>query len=495
MKLAVLLLGAILSSSLTVSARSDDVSRPNVLMIIVDDLNDWVGCLGGHPDAKTPNIDRLARHGLLFTNAHCAAPVCNPSRVAAFTGRYPSSTGIYDNAPVWHQRMPDITSIPQHFKANGYYTAGGGKVYHHMPGFNRPGDWHEYFNQVFNGHYQARLARGEDVKNFTWPAGYPLNGLPEVKALARPPRNAKEFDWGPLDQPDNEMGDGQMVLWAENFLADPPDKPFFLAAGIYRPHLPWYAPREYFHMYPPDEITPPPIKDDDLDDVPEAGLVIAEQRRGDLELVRRSGQYQRILQAYLASVTFCDVMVGRLLKALDASPAAENTVIVLWSDNGWHFGEKEHLHKMTLWARSTRLPLIFVAPGVTKEGSRSSRPVSLVDLFPTLNELCDLPQPNALEGKSLVPLLNDLNRTWDEPALVTYLPGNHALCDERWRYIRYADGSEELYDHDGDPHEWTNLADRPELAAVKARLAQWLPKTDAPSLRGKAKKSKSQSVK
>ena len=251
-------LAAILLASPVARVRGEDAPRPNVLMIIADDLNDWVGCLGGHPDAKTPNIDRLARRGLLFTNAHCAAPVCNPSRVAAMTGRRPSSTGIYDNAPVWHEMMPGIASIPQHFKANGYYTAGGGKVYHHMPGFNRRSDWDEYFDQVFNGHYQARLARGENVKNFAWPDGFPLNGLPEVKSLARPPRNAKEFDWGPLDKPDNEMGDGQMVQWAEKFLADPPREPFFLAAGVYRPHLPWYAPREYFDMYPPDSITPPP---------------------------------------------------------------------------------------------------------------------------------------------------------------------------------------------------------------------------------------------
>jgi arylsulfatase A-like enzyme len=477
-------------SWLAVLARSNDAARPNVLMIIADDLNDWVGCLGGHPDVKTPNIDRLGRRGLLLTNAHCAAPVCNPSRVATMTGRRPSSTGVYDNAPVWHEMMPGIASIPQHFKANGYYTAGGGKVYHHPPGFNRRSDWNEYFDQVFNGHYQARLARGENVKNFAWPDGYPLNGIPEVKALARPPRNAKEFDWGPLDKPDDEMGDGRMVQWAERFLANPPQQPFFLAAGIYRPHLPWYAPCEYFDMYFPEEITPPPIKQDDLDDIPEAGLVIAAQRRGDLELVRRVGQYQRILQAYLASVTFCDAMVGRLLDALDASPAAKNTIIVFWSDNGWHFGEKDHLHKMTLWARSTRLPLIFVAPGVTKKGSRTSRPVSFVDLFPTLTDLCDLTQPAKLEGQSLVPLLKDPNRTWERPALVTYLPGNHALCNERWRYIRYADGGEELYDHESDPHEWTNLADQPELAAFKARLARWLPKSDAPSLRDKAKKLK-----
>lgn len=480
---------------LPASLLSAERPKPNVLMIIADDLNDWVGCLAGHPDVKTPNIDRLAQRGLLFTNAHCAAPVCNPSRVAVFTGRRPSSTGIYNNAPIWHEALPGIASMPQHFKTHGYYTAGGGKVYHHMPGFNRRSDWNEYFDQVFDGHYQSMLARGEDVSNFAWPDGFPLNGLPEVKALARPPRNPREFDWGPFDKPDSEMGDGQMIQWAEKFLATPPKQPFFLAAGIYRPHLPWYTPRKYFEMYPPDGITPPPIKEDDLDDVPETGRWIAEQRRGDLELVRRSGQYQRILQAYLASITFCDVMVGRLLDALDAGPAANNTIIVFWSDNGWHFGEKQHLHKMTLWARATRLPLIVVAPGVTHDDSRTSRPVSFVDLFPTLNELCGLPQLDELEGTSLVPLLKDPNRSWNRPALITYLQGNHAVCNERWRYIRYADGGEELYDHDSDPNEWTNLADRPEFAEVKAELAKWLPKTDAPTLKRKAKGSKGKGTK
>jgi arylsulfatase A-like enzyme len=220
----------------------------------------------------------------------------------------------------------------------------------------------------------------------------------------------------------------------------PPEQPFFLAAGIYRPHLPWYAPSQYFDMYPPDDITPPLIKKGDLDDVPAAGRAIAEQRRGDLELVRRAGQYQRILQAYLASVTSCDVKVGRLLDALDASPAAKNTIIVLWSDNGWHFGEKEHLHKMTLWARATRLPLVIAAPGVTKENTRTSRPASFIDLFPTLNELCGLPQLEELEGTSLVPLLEDPNRVWERPALVTYLQGNHAVCSDDRQYSFHVDG-------------------------------------------------------
>ena len=228
--------------------------KPNVLMIVLDDMNDWVGCLSGHPDAKTPNIDRLAACGTLFANAHCAAPICNPSRVATLTGRRPGSTGIYDNSVRWHEAIPNITSIPQHFKANGYHVVGGGKVYHHMPGFNRRSDWHTYFDQIFDGHYQNHLSQGLDVSNFRFPDGFPLNGLPSVKALSKPPKNPREFDWGPLDKMDSETGDGQMVQWAVDFLNQTSGKPFFLAAGIYRPHLPFYAPRKYFALYPPESI-------------------------------------------------------------------------------------------------------------------------------------------------------------------------------------------------------------------------------------------------
>ena len=477
----------ILLLSLISPTRSECVSRPNVLMIIADDMNDWVGCLGGHPDVKTPNVDRLAQRGMLFTNAHVAAPVCNPSRVALLTGRRPSTTGVYDNSVVWHRVFPGIATIPQHFKANGYHVVGGGKVNHHMPGFNRRSDWHEYFYQVFDGDYHDRLARGLDVSDYRWPDGFPLNRLEAVKSFANPPNNAKEFDWGALDKPDAEMGDGQMVEWAVKFLAQPPKQPFFLAAGIYRPHLPFYAPRKYFEMYPQDQITLPAVKADDCEDLPAAGKAMAADRRGDYELVMNEGRYREFLQAYLANISFGDALVGRLLDALDASPAAENTIVVLWSDHGWHLGEKQHLHKFTLWERSTRVPFIIAAPGVSRENSRSARPVELIDLFPTLNELCSLPPVEKLDGMSLVPLLKEPTIAFDKPALTTHGQGNHALRSERWRYIRYADGGEELYDHDNDPNEWTNLADKPDFASVKTELASSLPQTDAPSRR-KSKK-------
>ncbi|MDB4614223.1 sulfatase [bacterium] len=462
--------------------------RPNVLMIVVDDMNDWVGCLGGHPDVKTPNIDRLAARGMLFANAHCAAPVCNASRVATLTGRRPGSTGIYDNSVRWHEAIPNITSIPQHFKTNGYHVVGGGKVYHHMPGFNRMDDWHSYRDQQFDGHYQDLLHRGLEVKSFQFPDGFPLNKLPNVKALRKPPKNPREFDWGPLDKADDETGDGRMIAWAETVLRNAPAEPFFLAAGIYRPHLPFYAPKKYFDLYQRESIRLPDLNPNDLDDLPTTGLKFASQRREDYELVMKTGKYRELVHAYLASISFADAMVGRLLDALDDSAHADNTIIVLWSDHGWHLGEKQHLHKFTLWERTTHIPFVVVAPGVTSPGAICQQPVDMLDLFPTLNDLCSLPDVDRLDGQSIVPLLKDPTQTWKRPAITSHGQDNHSVRSKRWRYIRYADGGEELYDHSNDPNEWTNLATRPEHADIRAEHAKWLPAADAkPKKRSKKK--------
>ncbi len=456
--------------------------RPNVLMIVLDDLNDWVGCLKGHPQAKTPNIDRLAQRGLLFANAHVPAPVCNPSRTSVLIGKRPGTTGIYANNVIWHEAFPGVTSLPSHFKANGYRVMGGGKVYHHTPGFNRRSDWDEYFDQVFDGHYQSAMARGLDVKNFQWPRGFPLNGIGAVRRLEKPPRNANEFDWGPMDASDFEMGDGQMVAWANRILATPSNEPFLLTAGIFRPHLPFYAPRRFFEWYPLDQLVPPSIQEDDCNDLPTAGQAMAADRRGDYELVKREGQYASMLQAYLAGISYADALIGQLLESLDAGPHADNTIVVLWSDHGWHLGEKQRLHKFTLWERSTHVPWIVSVPGLTRSGSRCQKPVGLIDLFPTMIELCHLSSVEGLEGQSLVPLICDPTIPWDRPALTTHGQGNHALRSERWRYIRYADGGEELYDHHEDPNEWRNLAQSVANASVKAELSRWLPPKDVPPL-------------
>lgn len=462
--------------------------RPNVLMISVDDMNDWVGCLEGCPGKiHTPNIDRLAQRGMLFTNAHCDAPVCNPSRTSILTGRRPTTTGIYNNGQWWRPHLPDVVTIPQHFRAAGYQAFGGGKVFHHTAGFNPPDQWDDYFLQVFDGPQPyPTWPLPPKSQRFTWPQDFPLNGIENVRLGLKPPESYQEFDWGPFDQPDLEMGDGQMVQWAVQLLTEPHEQPFFIAAGVFRPHQPWYVPRKYFDMYPLDEVVLPLAPADDLDDIPEPGRKIAAYRGADWTLLADLGKREEAVQAYMASITFADAMVGRIVDALDRSPFADNTIIVLWSDHGWHLGEKQHMHKFTLWEECTRVPLIIVAPGVTQPGQRCAEPVNLVDIYPTLVELCSQASRPGLDGISLVPQLRDPQSQRPRPAMTTYRRNQTALRSRRWRLIQYEDGSQELYDHDNDPNEWTNLAGQPQYAEVIAQLQTYLPREPAPDAPMKA---------
>ncbi len=422
---------------------------------------------------------------MLFDNAHCAAPLCNPSRTATLTGLAPTTTGVYNNGQWWQPALPDVVTLPMCFAQAGYRVVGGGKLFHHTPGFNPPRQWNEYFAQVFDDPWhRPRPGDALPVQGLAWPDGFPLCGLPNVRTGQRPPANPREFDWGPLDHEDLEMGDGQMVRWAIEWLSSEPDRPLFLAAGIFRPHLPWYAPRKYFEMYPLDSIQLPDVPENDLDDIPQAGRAMAHARGDEWKYLKDQGRWRDAVQAYLASITFADALVGQLLSALDNSPLADNTIVILWSDHGWHLGEKHHWHKSTLWEEATRVPLICVAPGVTTGGSRSRQPVSLLDIYPTLVQLCQLPAPTRLDGESLVPLLQDPRESRSQPLVTTHGPGNHAVRDARYRYIRYADGSEELYDHRSDPQEWTNLAGSQQHTAVKQKLAQWVP-VSAPAVPGK----------
>lgn len=431
-------------------AGAAEQGRPNVLFVPVDDLNDWVGCLGGHPQAKTPHVDQLAGRGVLFTRAYCASPLCNPSRTAILTGKRPSSSGVYGNDQPWREALPDVVTLPQHFMAQGYHVMGGGKVFHGR--FEEPASWHEYFERPPDP--------APSQRNFT--------GI----------TSAPHFDWAPLDAADEEMGDVKLVDWARSRLDRQWDAPFFLAVGFVRPHLPWYVPRKYFDMYPPETTTLPEVKPDDLDDVPVPGKTLA-RPEGDHAVITATGNWRNAVAAYLAAVSFLDACVGRLMSALAESPHADNTIVVLWGDHGWHLGEKLHWRKGTLWEESARVPLIIVAPRMTPVGRRCERPVSLLDLYPTLVEACGLEPRAGLEGRSLVPLLKDPQTPWDCPALTTFGLNNHTVRSERWRYIRYRDGAEELYDHENDPMEWTNVAGRPEYAETKQSLARWLPEVNA----------------
>jgi len=436
-------------------------SRPNVLFIAVDDLNDWVGHLGGHPQAKTPNIDRLAQRGVSFTRAYCSAPLCNPSRISLLTGIQPSKSGVYGNGEQLRDKLPDAVTLMAHLRANGYTAKGGGKIFH---GVGKKGDadaW-DYFHQPDRG---------------TQPEGKRDAGLP--KSAWAP--------WGPLDMDDTEMYDVKVVDWAIAELDQAPANPFFLACGFTKPHLPWFVPQKYFDRFPLEGIILPETLDDDRADLPEWGLRFAREvhdvsdgrnyaaQGGDHAMVLKHGQWPRAVQSYLATISFVDDQVGRLLDALEQSEHAENTIIVLWGDHGWHLGEKQHWRKHALWETTTRTTLVVVTPEGLGRGQQTDRLVSLIDLYPTLTELCGVPERMGLDGQSLVPLLQDPQREWTRPVLTTYGYQNHAVRTERWRYIRYADGGEELYDHHNDPNEWHNLASQLQHAAVIAELQRSLP--------------------
>ena len=452
--------------------------KPNVLFLCVDDMKDWVNCLGGYEgQVRTPNIDRLARRGVLFTNAHCVSPKCAPSRAAILTGLRPSTTGLYDNGHWWLPNLPEVVTIPRHFRNHGYRVAGAGKIFHHTAGNHPPNQWDEFRRLTFQ---EDPWFRGAKL-NYPWskhspfPKGFPFG---RVKGLGH------ENDWGALPIADKDYDDEKTTEFAVEFLSNADsDTPFFLACGLFRPHLPWYVPQKYFDQYPIDEIVLPKVLDSDLDDLPAEGLRLAKDRRSDWKTIQKADRWKHAVQAYLASITCADDRIGRVLDALDRSPHVENTIIVFWSDHGWHLGEKQHWHKSTLWEESTRVPFIVSAPGI--RSGKCARPVSLLGIYPTLIELTGMPSGKSLDGVSLLPLLKNPQAAWNRPAVTEFRRGNAAVRSDRYRFIRYHDGGEELYDHSSDPQEWKNLAAEPKLVAVRKQLARWLPNDWAPSAKTK----------
>ena len=442
------------------AAGAASARRPNVLFIAIDDLNDWVGCLGGHPQAQTPNLDRLAARGTLFSNAHCQAPLCNPSRASLLTGLRPTTTGIYGLVPGIRDvaRTRDCVTLPQHFARHGYFTAAFGKVFH-------------------DGSIPERLHTNE------FQVWGPAPGMPLPREkLVHPPATMRLVDWGVYPEDDREQADWKIADAAVARMRSlPADQPFFLAVGFRLPHVPCFASQKWFDLLPPeDQIILPPVKDHDRDDVPEFSWYLhwklPEPR---LSWLKQSGQWRPLVRAYLASTTFMDSQIGRVLDALEVTGRRDNTLIVLWSDNAWHLGEKAITGKNSLWERSTRVPLIFAGPGAG-QGTRCSQPAELLDIYPTLVDLCGLPPAKGLEGHSLAPQLKRANTPRRWPAITSHNQGNDTVRTEHWRYIRYADGSNELYDHRTDPNEWTNLVADAQFAAVKQDLARWVPKSPAP---------------
>lgn len=446
---------------------------PNILFIILDELNDWCGPLGGHPQARTPNLDRLAKLGMTFTNAYCAYALSNPSRTAMFSGVHPWNNGVWRDEQDWRHsvQLTGLPMMPEYFLARGWFTAASGKIFH-----------------ASDGGPDGRLTgwrggrRGFELDH-AWNERLPGPGVQIPGLAVRPGRNLNglgiwHWDWGVIDKDDDEMDDARVASWAGEFLQRRFDRPFFLAVGFRQTSAPWYAPKKYFDLFPLDQIKLPEVKADDLKDVPEAaGLFFKEENAH--QQILKGNLWKQAVQARLASIAFADVMVGRVLDALERSPHGEKTVVVLASDRGSHLGQKQRWHDGGLWEEATRVPLIIIAPGMTQPGSTSAQPVSLVDLYPTLAELCGLARPKHLDGRSLVPLLRDPAANRGRP-VVTATAGedkvSYAVRNDRWRYIRHRDRSEELYDHDNDPHEWTNLAGNHEHKETKLTLAVALPK-------------------
>lgn len=446
MRSIALLSGVLLLLAMTAGARA--AQRPNVLLIAVDDLNNNLGCYG-HAIVKSPNLDRLAARGVRFTRSYCAAPVCNPSRAALMSGLRPFSSGVYENDDDWRTVISPQLTLVTAFRHAGYYTAGAGKIYHE--GWPRRAEWDDYLEKP-----------GNDPK----PEG--RDGVGGIK-------------FAPLDCRDEDLREWKIVKYGIDQLQKKHDKPLLLTIGLHKPHMPWNVPRKYYDMHPLDKIELPGVQDDDLADIPPSGVRMAKPD-GDHRAILESGRWKDAVQGYLAAVSYADAMIGRLIDALDASAYRDNTIIVLWGDHGWHLGEKQHWRKFALWEEATRAPLIWVVPGLTKSNTVCDRTVDFMTIYPTLTDLAGIATPKHVEGRSIRTLLADPRAAWTEPALTTYGFKNHAVRTEGWRYIRYANGDEELYDESQDPYEWTNLAADPKLASRKAELAGLVTTKDTPDV-------------
>jgi arylsulfatase A-like enzyme len=475
---AILLLATSAPAGSIAAPAAQEPRRYNILMIAVDDLNDWVGVYGGHPQAKTPQIDRLAQNSMVFRNASCPGPVCGPSRSALLSGFRPGTTGAYGNDTNFRDSkiVQTHATLPEYFTKHGYRTISCGKIFHK----------HETANGTDAGQWAYDVWHDELSRAGQLPGTvYSRNkGIIAGKAIENPKHmvgGGTEFSWGVTEKGKEFTQDYRTAKWFEKQLQEPHDKPFFMLAGISKPHLSWFVPQEYYDMHPLENVQLPEFRMDDLEDIVGGKKNPAFKAEPDFLWVREYGLHQRAVQAYLAAGSYADDCIGVMLDALRNSQYADNTIVVLWGDHGWHLGEKLRFRKATLWRESTQLPLIVHLPGMA--GRKDCfRNVNLLDLYPTLIELCGLPAKQ-LDGKSFKPLLENPEQPWT-PAVTTAGRGNHSVMAEKWHYITREGGPEELYDLEKDPMEWKNLAGEksPGFEQVKARLRAFLPQQEVDSL-------------
>lgn len=468
--------------------------HPNIIFIAIDDLNDWIGPLGGHTQVYTPNFDRLIDQSVTFTNAHSNCPACQPSRNSILSGLHPTSIGWYSNN--WNRKDVERTydsllkksvALPQYFRENGYKTMAAGKIYHNgVAEFKHliPILWDEVDTAY---HVEERIfSRGN---GYGGSGGhhyhpFPEGGSPIIQKFGKIP--GFSLTGGPLDEDDIPamgMHDAYIANWAALKLKEDHDTPFFLALGFVRPHVPFTAPREFFDRYDNKNVRIPEVPDGDMADIPIIGKAMAYGLlpMGDHKTVLEMGPdyWRDLTHAYLASISFVDAQVGKVMDALAESKYSDNTIVLLWSDHGQHLGEKKHWRKMALWEESTRVPLIIHVPGMDKS-LQIAHPVSLLDIYPTLVDLSNLPENPAVAGNKLTTLINNPESIWDYPVVSCWFSGNYAIRNDRWRYILYSDGTEELYDHRKDSNEWNNLADDPDYAEVINELRKSIPLSSAP---------------
>ncbi len=519
-----------MASALSAKEPAAGADKTNILFIICDDLSKLVVGPGAHPQAQTPNLDKLARRGVSFANAQANAPLCAPSRYSLVTGLYPHTLGVNEYIFIAWDKLPNsgrTATYMDFMKTHGYKVYGTGKIFHNHSDKKDAFDWADGSNHYghrtnwgpwpWDGSREARSDWGWASVHPNLPATYthdsayaPLSDVPEfavnpAKGVAGakgwfidldgklhvPFRYVSEEDRDP-------MPDEQNAEWATTLLGGTVQEPFIMSVGMNRPHTPMYAPKKYFDRFPLESITLPPVREGDLSDVPPSLLRDGPGRGWGFtkydQVANRDNcngdginRWKEWIQGYLANVAFVDDQIGRILSALEASPYAANTLVILTSDNGYHMGQKEYLHKNTLWEESCNIPLIAAGPGVA-QGKSCDQPVSLIDLYPTFLDYAAIaadPYASdaafALEGSSLRPLLQDPERgAWAGPAVALSEitgkphPGNppftekmtpddfhYSIRSKNFRYIRTKDGQEELYDHRNDPHEWTNLANHP----------------------------------
>lgn len=510
---------------------AEEPAYPNVLLIVCDDLNDSVEGMSGHPQAVTPHLDRLARNSVRFQNAHSNNPVCAPSRASFLTGIYPHVSGYYGYAQDknrWNHNpvLKEAVTLFEHFSNNGYDVYATGKLFHHptpevyvredgFDGYSHlPWDFGPW---AFDG--KRKTGHPDSPRVFLegkWPQFVTFASLANIPEFPANPeegvpgyRGWVHGDLTPFhyrsEQDRDPMPDEAHAEWAGELLQREHSKPFFISVGLHRPHAPWYAPQRYFDLYPLDSIELPPYLKNDLEDTAallnvysypayqKAATRFTRWRASVGDPSAFKLEWKRWVQAYLACVSFVDAQIGSVLAALERSPHADNTIVVVTSDHGYHMGEKDRIWKRSVWEESTRVPLLIRVPGLSADGSDCEHPVSLIDLYPTFNELCGLPpepnrdQPFSLGGHSLRSLIADpRNGRWQGPEVALSAvagpvdpglnqPGeirhqHFTVRSERYRYVRALNGEEELYDHQKDPHEWNNLADNPAYRQEKERL-------------------------